>query len=111
MVLVLVLAGCSPKRPVEVFPPASSRDAIQRARDILELYAQGQPVGSEAIGFPVLVADVQAVDAAVAETLDQGLAVISKNPSAARNTAARLLAELPASAAAAAAAAGLGPAP
>lgn len=115
MVLVLVmgvgLVGCSPKRPVEVFPPASSRDAIQRARDILSLYAGGQPVGSESIGFDLMVEDVRKVDATVAETLEKGLAEITARPAAARVTATRLLEQLPASAAAAAAAAGLGPAP
>jgi hypothetical protein len=109
--IVVFVAGCGPKQPVEVYPPASSRDAVQRARDILSLYAGGQPVGSESIGFDLMVEDVRKVDATVAETLEKGLAEITARPAAARVTATRLLEQLPASAAAAAAAVGLGPAP
>ncbi|MFM8414809.1 MAG: hypothetical protein ACKOCX_08795 [Planctomycetota bacterium] len=107
---VTTLAGCGTKRPAKVFPPAASRDAIQRARDLLDLYASGQPPGSEVEGFPTVVADVRAVDAAVAATLEAGLAEITAQPASAQATASRLLDDLPVSAAAAAAAAGLGPA-
>lgn len=95
------VAGCSPKRAVQVFPPAGSRDAIQRARDILSLYAAGQPVGSESMGFDVMVADVRAIDPESAAVLERGLAEIMARREAARTIAIRLLEALPTSAAAA----------
>jgi hypothetical protein len=100
-VLLVLLAGCSPKRAVEVYPPASSRDAIQRARDILSLYAGGQPVGSESVGFEVMVEDVRKIDAKNAALLERGFAELTARPAAARTIAAKFLEQLPASAAAA----------
>jgi hypothetical protein len=97
--VVAVLAGCSPKRSVEVFPPASSRDAIQRARDILTLYAEGQPVGSESVGFDVMVEDVRAISAEDAALLERGFAELTSRRAAAKAIAAKLLEQLPASAA------------
>ena len=99
-VAVGLVAGCSPKRAVQVFPPASSRDAIQRARDILSLYAGGQPLGSESIGFDVMIEDVRKIDDANAAILEQGFAEIMARPAVARDVAVRLLERLPASAAA-----------
>lgn len=97
-----VVAGCGTKRATQVYPPATSRDAIQQARDILELYTRGQPPGSEIQGYPSMVEGVRALDAAAADTLAAGLAEIAARPSAARDTAARLLDSLPKSGAAAA---------
>jgi len=111
VLLVVSVLGCGQKRPPEVYPAAASRDAIQRSRDILALYAAGQPVGSESIGFPVMVDDVRKIDVGVADLLERGFAEITSRPAAAQATAERLLEQIPDSAAAAAAAAGLGPAP
>jgi hypothetical protein len=98
-VVLVGLAGCSPKQAMEVFPPASSRDAIQRARDILSLYAGGQPVGSESVGFEVMVEEVSKIDAADAALLERGFAELTARPAAARTIATKLLEQLPASAA------------
>lgn len=99
LLAVSLAGGCSPKRAVQVFPPASSRDAIQQARDMLSLYADGQPVGSESIGFDTMVANVRAIDPENAAILERGFAQITARPATARAVAGRLLVELPASAA------------
>lgn len=99
LLAVSLVDGCSPKRAVQVYPPASSRDAIQQARDILSLYAGGQPVGSESLVFDAMVAKVRGIDPENAAILERGFAEITARPATARAVAGRLLAELPVSAA------------
>lgn len=75
----LGLTGCGGDKPkVETFeaPPA---DPLAEAKAILNNYANGQPVASEAAAFPEIVRRVRAADPAKGDVLDKGFKDILAN--------------------------------
>ena len=89
------LVGCGggdvPK--VETFQ-APVVDPVDEAKAILNNYANGAPVTSEAESFPDLVARVKEKDPAKAEILDKGLREIQTNKGNASAKAKELLKKL-----------------
>lgn len=94
LVVALGLAaavGCTPRAPGEKDIEVKARDPLAEAHTILERYAKGQPMGSEAQSFPKLVEDVKAKDAQKGEILEKGLDELQKAPPAARKAKAQEL--------------------
>lgn len=72
-------AGCGPpgsvkEETITVKPP----QATERARQMLENYSKGQPLGSEVTTFPSLVEDVKKEDPERGQILEQGLAELQQ---------------------------------
>ncbi|MCI0360683.1 MAG: hypothetical protein L0211_19575 [Planctomycetaceae bacterium] len=88
-------AGCqqSGTPTVETFE-APVQDALVEAKTVLQRYADGSPVTSEAEGFANLAQRVKEKDPAKGEILDKGLAEIKANPNIAKAKAAELLKKL-----------------
>ena len=70
--LLPCLAGCG--RPVQEqrIEVQTANDPLFEPRSILQRYADGQPLGSEAASFPTLVEAVRKIDPDRAAVLDQG---------------------------------------
>ena len=90
-----LLAGCGSKDTpkVETFQ-APAVDPLVEVRTILNNYASGMPVTSEAESFPELVARVREKDPAKADVLEKGLAEIKQHPQQAASKAKELLKKL-----------------
>ena len=69
-------------------------DPLVEAKAILNNYANGMPVTSEAESFPELVSRVKEKDAAKGAILEKGLAEIKTNPASAKAKATDLLKQL-----------------
>jgi len=69
----------------------TSSDPMSRVTPILQRYASGQPMSSEATTFPKLVEDVRKVDPAKAQVLETGLAELQKASPQARPAMAKEL--------------------
>jgi len=92
LALALTTLGCgggSVKE--EVIQIKVSSDPMSRVTPILQRYADGQPMSSEATSFPKLVEDVRKVDQAKAQVLEAGLAEIQKVSPQARPAKAKEL--------------------
>jgi len=87
------LSGCGGgvKEETIVVPKVS---AVDEAKQIVQNYANGAPVTSEAAGFPDLIARVKAEDAAKGEALEKGLAQIQAQPNNRASLAKGLLTKL-----------------
>ncbi|MBN9117889.1 MAG: hypothetical protein J0I06_01765 [Planctomycetes bacterium] len=74
-----VLVGCENNKPkvesIEAPPP----NPVAEAKAILNNYANGMPVTSEAESFPDIVQRVRQVDSAKADILDKGFKEILAN--------------------------------
>ena len=66
-------------------------DPLYEPRQLLQRYADGQQMGSEATMFPSMVEKVKAVDPATAEVLDKGFEDLKNSPPAARKAKAKAL--------------------
>jgi hypothetical protein len=76
-VAVLGLCGCGKDPPpVEVKP----QSGLERAKVILNDYAQGVPMGSEAETFPEIVEEVRQNDPQKAAILEKGFADLKRSP-------------------------------
>ena len=91
--LVLALAGCA-RGPREKVIPIPAGDPLANARSVLQRYAEGQPVASEATSFPHFVEDLRKVDPARADILEKGLNDIQADPAARVSIAKALLPKL-----------------
>ncbi len=95
LAILLPLAGCGgqssqQQRTIEVV----EQSGIDQAKDLLQGYADGNPVGSEADGYASVVSAVREEDAAKADILEAGLAEIAASPSGAASKAKDLLGKL-----------------
>lgn len=94
-ILTGVVTGCrqqgTPQTKVIEVPMPKGLD---RAKMLLQNYAQGQPLGSEAEDFPQIVEEVRKTDPEKANILQEGFAQIQKNPAQARRVAQELLKKL-----------------
>ena len=75
-VALLGLCGCGKDPPVEVKP----QGGLERARVILNDYAQGTPMGSEAMTFEEIVEEVRKTDPHKATILEKGFADLKRSP-------------------------------
>jgi hypothetical protein len=66
-------------------------DPLYEPRQLLQRYADGQPMGSEATSFPNMVERVKAVDPASAEVLGKGFEDLKNSPPSARRAKAKQL--------------------
>ena len=73
---LLGLCGCGKEAPVEVQP----QGGLERAKVILNDYAKGVPMGSEAMTFEEIVEEVRKTDPQKATMLEQGFADLKRSP-------------------------------
>lgn len=90
----LGLLGCQSGTPKVETVEAPVADPLAEAKAILNNYASGMPVTSEAESFPSLVERVKEKDAAKGAALEKGLNEIKQNPAAAQSKAKELLKHL-----------------
>lgn len=91
LLLGVAVAGCRPSMREEQIDVKESNDPLNAPRTLLQRYADGQPMGSEATSFAKMVEDVRKVDAARADVLEKGLAEIEKAPPGKRPALAKAL--------------------
>ena len=85
------LWGCGPgSPPVEVKP----QGGLERAKVILNDYMQGVPLGSEAMTFEEIVAEVHQTDPQKAAILEKGFADLKRSPGTRGAKARELLNQL-----------------
>jgi hypothetical protein len=85
------VVGCgSGAPPVQVQP----QSGLERARTILNDYASGVPMGSEAATFDEIVAEVRQSDPQKAAILEKGFAELKRSPQNLRDKARSLLRQL-----------------
>jgi hypothetical protein len=89
-VALVGLCGCAKEQPVEVQP----QSGLERARAILNDYANGAEVGSEAETFEEIVAEVRQTDPQKAAILEKGFADLKRSPKNPRDKARALLKQL-----------------
>lgn len=92
--LVLPLCGCGPQTSqTEKTYQVKIPQGIEKAKQLLQAYAKGQPVGSEAESFPTIVEEVRQSDPAKADVLAKGFEDLKSSPSP-KKKAEELLKEL-----------------
>ena len=87
--IVFGAGGCAPQvktKVIEIKP-----DPVGEVRSMLQAYAAGQPVSSEAGGYDELVARLKAVDAAKGEAFAEFVAETRKAPGGVTARAKKLL--------------------
>jgi hypothetical protein len=90
-VALLGLCGCGGKDArVEVQP----QSGLERARGILNDYANGAPLGSEAATYEEIVAEVRQTDPQKAMILEKGFADLKRSPQNLSGKARALLKQL-----------------
>jgi hypothetical protein len=89
-VALLGLCGCGKDPPVEVKP----QSGLERAKVILNDYAEGAPMGSEAATFEEIVEEVRKTDSKKADILEQGFADLKRSPGNRQAKARELLKQL-----------------
>jgi hypothetical protein len=89
-VALLGLCGCGKDAPVEVKP----QSGLERAKVILNDYANGVPMGSEVMTFEEVVAEVRKTDPQKAAILEKGFADLKRSPTNLSGKARALLKQL-----------------
>lgn len=84
--------GSSTQQPRAI--PVVQQTGLDQARQLLQGYVDGNPVGSEADMYGDIVSAVREEDSAKADILEAGLNEIAANPSIASRKAKELLGEL-----------------
>src|SRR5262245_9545813 len=87
---LLTLCGCGKDPPVEVQP----QSGLERAKGILNDYANGAALGSEAETFEEIVAEVRKTDPQKARILEKGFADLKRDPRNLSGKARALLKQL-----------------
>ena len=88
--ILLGLCGCGKDPPVEVKP----QGGLERAKAILNDYAKGEPMGSEAMTFDEIVEEVRRTDPRKATLLEKGFADLKRDPRNVSGKARALLKQL-----------------
>jgi hypothetical protein len=88
---LLGLCGCAKDPPIQVQPPQSG---LERAKVILNDYANGAPMGSEAMAFDEIVEEVRQTDPHKATLLQKGFADLKRDPRNVSGKARALLKQL-----------------
>lgn len=94
--LTLPLVGCSQSSQKERVIPLKASASMNNARSILENYAKGAPITSEADSFDTVVAGVRKENAEVADILAEAFKKIRENPGNRARIAKDTLKEMPA---------------
>ena len=90
-VALLAPSGCGLRSPkVEIQP----QSGLERAKGILNDYASGAPMGSEAATFEEIVAEVRKIDPQKATILEKGFADLKRSPQNLGGKARALLKQL-----------------
>ena len=89
---LLGLWGCGGGKGSQAKVKAQS--GLERAKVILNDYAQGAPLGSEAMTFQEIVEDVRQADPQKAAILEKGFADLKRSPGNLRAKARELLKQL-----------------
>jgi hypothetical protein len=89
-VALLGLCGCGKEPPVEIQP----QSGLERAKGILNDYANGVPLGSEGAMYEEIVAEVRTIDPQKATLLEKGFADLKRSPQNLRDKARALLKQL-----------------
>ena len=72
-ILVLPLSGCGPQTSqTEKTYQVEIPKGIEKAKQLLQSYADGQPLGSEVENYATIVEEVRATDSAKADILAKG---------------------------------------
>lgn len=87
----VAFAGCKGSAPPVQVQPQSG---LERAKAILNDYASGVPMGSEAMTFEEIVAEVRQTDPQKAAILEKGFADLKRSPQNLRDKARALLRQL-----------------
>ncbi len=87
---LLGLCGCGKAPPVEVKP----QSGLERAKGILNDYANDAPMGSEAETFEEIVKEVRQTDPQKAAILEKGFADLKRDPRNVSGKARALLKQL-----------------
>src|SRR6476660_8249084 len=90
-IALLGLCGCGSKSPPVQVQPQSG---VEQAKVILNDYASGVPMGSEAATFEEVVAEVRKTDPQKATILEKGVADLKRSPQNLRDRARALLRQL-----------------
>jgi hypothetical protein len=91
VVALLGLCGCGKGPPPVVVQPQSG---LERAKGILNDYVNGAPMGSEAMTFEEIVAEVRTTDPQKAAILEKGFADLKRSPTNLSSKARALLKQL-----------------
>lgn len=94
VLLAVLFAGCSQQGVEEKTYQVKMPSGIEQARQVLQRYADGSPVGSEATTFPEIVAKVRESDPQKADLLEKGFAEIEKSKGKPAAKAKELLGQL-----------------
>jgi hypothetical protein len=78
LLAALTPSGCGPAGVREKTVEIQNSTGLAEARAILERYAKGAPMTSEASDFPQIVDEVRKTDPAKAEILEKGFADLQK---------------------------------
>ena len=89
-VALVGLCGCGKDARVEVQP----QSGLERAKGILNDYANGAPMASEAATFEEIVAEVRKTDPQKATILEKGFADLKRSPQNLSGKARALLKQL-----------------
>ena len=92
--VALFMAGCGPQGVTEKRFSNPPPDAITRAIVLIQGYADGQPVGSEAVEFEELAQGVNAIDAQKGSDIKKFLAEIEETGRVSTKDAAKVLERL-----------------
>ena len=90
-IALLGICGCGRNSPPVVVQPQSG---LERAKGILNDYASGVPMGSEAATFEEVVAEVRKTDPQKATILEKGFADLKRSPQSLRDKSRALLRQL-----------------
>ena len=88
------ILGCGSsvkEEQIQVKKAPSAEGGLAQATTLLERYAKGQPMTSEAASFPGMVERVRKEDSAKADILEAGLADLQKAPPGARAAKAKAI--------------------
>lgn len=88
------LTGCGEPGRKEERVAVPQVDSLKQVRALLQRYADGQPMTSEASSFPGMIAEVRKTDPAKADLLQKGFEDMQKNPASLRAKAKELLGKL-----------------
>lgn len=93
LLLAAAVIGCGSPVKEEQIELKAANDPLSLPKSVLQRYAEGQPMGSEATSFPKMVEDVRKADPAKADILEKGLQELQQAAPDARAGLAKSLLE------------------
>ena len=77
-IAAFVATGCNSNKVKEETIEVKPLSGLDRAKTVLENYANGAPIASEATSFPGIVEEVRKTDPAKADVLEKGFVELQK---------------------------------